>query len=86
MRFGTAGVGRRLTGMNGAGGVQPVKMSDRLCVAGVDGHVQIIGRSAGMKAVADAIHKVSQTTGNVLIFGESGTGKELVARQIHAAG
>jgi DNA-binding NtrC family response regulator len=47
---------------------------------------QIVGESAGVKAVLDIVQKVCQTRSNVLITGESGTGKELVARAIHSLG
>jgi two-component system response regulator AtoC len=43
----------------------------------------IIGRSAGMRAVFKLIGSVANTRTNVLIQGESGTGKELVAKAIH---
>ncbi len=43
----------------------------------------IIGESAKMQKVYDAIEKCSKTRATVLITGESGTGKELVARAIH---
>ncbi|MDR3608585.1 MAG: sigma-54 dependent transcriptional regulator [Oligoflexia bacterium] len=46
----------------------------------------VIGKSAGMKAVFDLVGRVSQATANVLITGESGTGKEMVARAIHENG
>ncbi len=45
----------------------------------------IIGQSAAMKKVFDAIETVGPTDATVLITGESGTGKELVARAVHAA-
>ena len=44
---------------------------------------EIIGISAGIKAVFQMIEKVAPLDCNVLIHGESGTGKELVARLIH---
>lgn len=44
----------------------------------------MIGSSAAMKALFDAVRDVSQIMVPVLIHGESGTGKELVARAIHA--
>ncbi len=46
---------------------------------------ELIGRSAAMKRVFDAIETVGPTEATALILGESGTGKELVARAIHAA-
>lgn len=46
----------------------------------------VIGKSAGMKAVFDLVTRVSQATANILITGESGTGKEMVARAIHESG
>jgi two-component system, NtrC family, response regulator HydG len=44
----------------------------------------IIGQSAPMKKVFDAIETVAPTDVTVLVTGESGTGKELVARAVHA--
>jgi Nif-specific regulatory protein len=43
----------------------------------------VIGQSARMREIFDAVEQVSQTRATVLIRGESGTGKELVARAIH---
>ena len=43
----------------------------------------IIGKSAGMRAVFDLIQRASPTDSTILISGESGTGKELVAKAIH---
>ena len=45
---------------------------------------EIIGQSAAMKKVFDAIETVAPTDATVLVTGESGTGKELVARAVHA--
>ncbi|HVP43914.1 MAG TPA: sigma-54 dependent transcriptional regulator [Terriglobales bacterium] len=43
----------------------------------------LIGQSAAMKKVFEAIETVGSTDATVLVTGESGTGKELVARAIH---
>ncbi|MBZ5642309.1 MAG: sigma-54 dependent transcriptional regulator [Acidobacteriia bacterium] len=43
----------------------------------------IIGHSAGMRAVFDMIMTIAPQSSRVLITGETGTGKELVARAIH---
>ena len=45
----------------------------------------LIGQSAAMKRVFDAIETVAPTEATVLITGESGTGKELIARALHQA-
>jgi formate hydrogenlyase transcriptional activator len=47
------------------------------------GFEEVIGRSAGIRAVLRQIETVAPTDSTVLICGETGTGKELVARAIH---
>jgi two-component system, NtrC family, response regulator HydG len=47
---------------------------------------ELIGKSAAMKRVFEAVEMVAPTDATVLITGESGTGKEVVARTIHSAG
>ena len=51
-----------------------------------DGDTPLIGESAPMKALRQAIARVSPIPSSVLIMGESGTGKELVARELHRLG
>jgi len=48
--------------------------------------VGIVGQSASIRKVLDAVAAVAATDSTVLISGESGTGKELVARAIHSSG
>jgi DNA-binding NtrC family response regulator len=57
----------------------------RATVAEVARPEDIVGQSAAMNRVFDAIETVGPTDATVLITGESGTGKELVARAIHHA-
>jgi len=57
----------------------------RETVAAVVRPQEIVGQSAVMVRVFEAIQTVGPTEATVLITGESGTGKELVARAIHAA-
>jgi two-component system NtrC family response regulator/two-component system response regulator HydG len=47
------------------------------------GSHSIVGRSAPMARVFDAVRQVAPSRATVLITGESGTGKELVASAIH---
>jgi formate hydrogenlyase transcriptional activator len=44
---------------------------------------EIVGTSAGLRAVLSRVSKVAPADSTVLITGETGTGKELIARAIH---
>jgi two-component system nitrogen regulation response regulator NtrX len=44
---------------------------------------QMVGESAALRQVWDAVKRASPTNATVLLLGESGVGKELVARSIH---
>jgi DNA-binding NtrC family response regulator len=45
----------------------------------------LLGQSAAMKSLRQAIERLGPTVASVLILGESGTGKERVANALHAA-
>jgi two-component system, NtrC family, nitrogen regulation response regulator NtrX len=49
----------------------------------VEARHQMVGESAGLRQVWDAIKRAAPTNVTVLLLGESGVGKELVARAIH---
>ena len=51
-----------------------------------DRETPLIGDSAPMRSLRDAIARVAPISSPVLIVGESGTGKELVARELHRQG
>jgi two-component system, NtrC family, response regulator HydG len=65
--------------------VQRENLRLRETVAEVARPSEMIGASAAMQRVFEAIETVGPTDATVLITGESGTGKELVARAIHNA-
>jgi len=48
-----------------------------------DDRYRMVGRSAALEKVWDAVRRAAPTNATVLIAGESGVGKELVARAIH---
>src|SRR5688500_16585643 len=52
----------------------------------VEGETPLIGDSAPMRSLRDAIARLAKIPSSVLVFGESGTGKELVARELHRRG
>ncbi|MGH9870755.1 MAG: sigma 54-interacting transcriptional regulator [Candidatus Polarisedimenticolia bacterium] len=61
--------------------------ADRQVVPGSgSGLAEMIGRSAAMRGVYDAIQKAAQSRVPVLLCGETGTGKDLAARALHASG
>jgi len=73
---------------------QVLRMSDlerenrrlREVIERTQGFGEIIGQSAAMQDIYQAITALAQNATTVLITGESGTGKELVAHSIHTRG
>src|SRR6188474_3518033 len=49
----------------------------------VEARHQMVGESASLRQIWDAIKRAAPTNATVLLLGESGAGKELVARAIH---
>src|SRR5437762_5205701 len=49
----------------------------------VEARHQMVGESAALRHIWDAIKRAAPTNATVLLLGESGAGKELVARSIH---
>ncbi|MBE7466478.1 MAG: sigma-54-dependent Fis family transcriptional regulator [Planctomycetes bacterium] len=47
---------------------------------------RLVGSSAPMQRLREALRKLAARDGNVLLCGESGTGKELAARALHVLG
>jgi DNA-binding NtrC family response regulator len=43
----------------------------------------LVGDSAGMRVLRDAVMRIASTPANVIILGETGAGKEMVARCLH---
>jgi two-component system nitrogen regulation response regulator NtrX len=52
----------------------------------LDRDTLLVGDSAAMRALRDAIARIAPIPSSVLIEGESGTGKEVVARELHRRG
>jgi DNA-binding NtrC family response regulator len=52
----------------------------------LDNDSPLIGDSAPMRSLREAIARIAPIPSSVLIVGESGTGKELVARELHRRG
>ena len=52
----------------------------------VDEETPLVGDSAPMRSLRDALERLAPIPSSLLIVGESGTGKELVARELHRRG
>ena len=51
-----------------------------------EGDTPLVGDSAPMRSLRDAIARLAPIPSSVLVVGESGTGKELVAHELHRRG
>jgi two-component system nitrogen regulation response regulator NtrX len=71
-----------LVARNALGQKKLLEENRRLKLSFDDKH-RMVGQSASMEKVWDAIKRAAPTHATVLIMGESGVGKELVARAIH---
>ncbi len=60
-----------------------LKDENRSLKQALESRYQLIGESAALRQVMDAVRRAAPTNATVLIQGESGVGKELVARMIH---
>ncbi len=58
-----------------------IRLKSRL--SSMDATTRLVGNSAGIRKVLNAIHTVAALNVTVLLRGESGTGKDLAARYIH---
>jgi len=60
-----------------------LKDENRSLKRAVEARHQMVGESASLRQIWDAIKRAAPTNATVLLLGESGVGKELVARAIH---
>jgi len=61
-----------------------LRKEKRLLQEKLKGRQRIVGRSAAIRRVLEAVEKVAPSEARVLITGENGSGKELVAWAIHS--
>lgn len=54
--------------------------------AAADSGVTLVGESAAMRSLRQAVERIGPTRATVLVLGESGSGKERVAQALHEAG
>jgi two-component system, NtrC family, nitrogen regulation response regulator NtrX len=71
--------------VNSALALRRARDHSRALEAELDGSRRLVGNSAAMRAIYEAVQTIGRTDARVLITGESGTGKELVAAALHAA-
>ena len=49
----------------------------------MESRCEIVGQSASLRKVLEAVQRAAPTNATVMLLGESGVGKELVARTVH---
>jgi two-component system nitrogen regulation response regulator NtrX len=62
---------------------QQLRRENRELKLAMESQYELIGQSAALKAVLEAVRRAAPTNATVLLLGESGVGKELVARTVH---
>ena len=63
--------------------VRELRQENRELKLAMESKYEMIGQSAPLRAVLEAIRKAAPTNATVMLLGESGVGKELVARTVH---
>jgi len=59
------------------------RLRARIAQVSPDDPLDVLGKSAPMRAIADLVRRIAPSRSTVLVTGESGTGKERIARAIH---
>ena len=63
--------------------VRELRQENRELKLAMESKYEMIGQSAPLRAVLEAVRKAAPTNATVMLLGESGVGKELVARTVH---
>ena len=63
--------------------VRELRQENRELKLAMESKYEMVGQSAPLRAVLEAVRKAAPTNATVMLLGESGVGKELVARTIH---
>jgi len=63
--------------------LRELRQENRELKLAMESKYEIVGDSAPLRAVLEAVKRASPTNATVMLLGESGVGKELVARTIH---
>jgi len=63
--------------------VRELRQENRELRLATESKYEIVGQSASLRKVLEAVRRAAPTNATVLLLGESGVGKELVARTIH---